>query len=134
MMETIISYVHTSLYIPAIQRLAFHLPLVHILGTNHCGNLQHTALKWRKLFQDVICCRDYYERRVARFYHQIQLEYYGGNRSVSIEGIVLEHFSALSNVYINSTTPPCQCHTVFHSFYLTIANNILPLLLQTSIV
>ena len=38
MMETTIYDLPTSFYIPAIQRLAFHLPLVRILGTNHCGD------------------------------------------------------------------------------------------------
>ena len=35
---------------------------------------------------------------------------------MSIEGIVLEHFSALSKADINSTTPSRQHHSVFHSF------------------
>ena len=35
---------------------------------------------------------------------------------MSIEGIVLEHFSALPKAYINSTTPSRQRHAVFHSF------------------
>ena len=39
MMETTISDFHTSLYIPAIHKLAFHLPHVRILGTNHCGEM-----------------------------------------------------------------------------------------------
>ena len=38
MMEKSIADFHTSLYIPAIQSLSFHLPHVHILGTNQCGN------------------------------------------------------------------------------------------------
>ena len=37
MMETTISHFHTSFYITAIQKLAFQLPHVCILGTNHCG-------------------------------------------------------------------------------------------------
>ena len=36
MMETTISDFHTSFYIPSIQELAFHLPHVRILSTNHC--------------------------------------------------------------------------------------------------
>ena len=36
-METTIYDFHTSFYIPAIQKLDFHLPYVRILGTNHCG-------------------------------------------------------------------------------------------------
>ena len=95
MMETTISDFHTSFYIPAIQELAFHLPHVRILGTNHCGEMQRTAFKRRELFQDILCRRDYSERVVASFDNQIQSENYSGNISVSIEGIALEHFSAV---------------------------------------
>ena len=59
MMETTISDFHTSFYIPAIQKLAFNLPHVRILGTNYCGEMQHTAFKQRELFQDVLCRLDY---------------------------------------------------------------------------
>ena len=62
---------------------------------NHCGGSRQTAFKRRKSFQDVLCRHDYDDMVVASFAHQIQSEYYGGNRSVSIEGIVLENFSAL---------------------------------------
>ena len=72
MMETKNSDFHTSLYIPAIQKLAFRLPHVHILGTNHCGEMRRTAFKRRELFQDVICRCDYAERVVANFSNQIQ--------------------------------------------------------------
>ena len=74
MMETTISDFRTSFYIPAIQKLAFHLPHVRIIGTNHCGDLRHTAFKCRELFQDVLCHHDYAERVVARFSHQTELE------------------------------------------------------------
>ena len=89
MMEIAISYFRTSFYIPAIPKLAFHLPHVHILGKNHCGEMRRTAFKQHELFQDVLCLRDYAERVVASFANKIQSEYYGGNRSVSIEGIAL---------------------------------------------
>ena len=72
MMETTIYYFHASFYIPAIQRSAFHLLPVRILGTNQYGELRLTASKCRKLFQDVICRRDYAERVVARSYHKIK--------------------------------------------------------------
>ena len=114
-METNISGFHTSFYIPAIQHLAFHLPHVRILGTNHCGAMWRTAFKWRELFQYVICCCYYAERLVASFSRQIQSEYYGGNRSLSIEGVLLEHFSALPMADINTTTQSRQRHVVFYS-------------------
>ena len=67
MMETTISDLHTSFYIPDIQNLASHLLHVHILGTNHCGKMQRTAFKQSELFQDVLCHHDYAERLVASF-------------------------------------------------------------------
>ena len=51
--------------------------------------------KHRKSFEYVLCCRGYSERVVTSFARQIQSEYYGGNISMSIEGIALEHFSEL---------------------------------------
>ena len=74
MTETTISDFLTSFYIPAIQNLAFHLPHVHILGTNHFGTMQRTAFKRRELFQDFLCPRNYAERVVSSFSHQIQSE------------------------------------------------------------
>ena len=52
---------YTSFYIPANQKLIFHLLHVRILGTNHCGEMRRTAFKRRELFQDVICRRNYSE-------------------------------------------------------------------------
>ena len=112
--------------------LAFHLPYMFILGTNHCGELQRTAFKRRKLFQDVLCSCFYDERVVAIFSHQKKSEYHGGNISFSIEGISLEHFSALPKSDSNSTSSSRQRHTVFHYFYLVIANKMLSLLLHTA--
>ena len=63
----------------------------------------------------VVFC-EYDEREVASFPHQIQSEYYGGNRSVSIEGIALENFSVLPQTEINSSKKICPQHAVFHSF------------------
>ena len=72
MMETKNSNLHTSFYIPAIQKLAFNLPYMRILGKNQCGEMRRTAFKRRELFQYVLCCRDYAKRVVARFANKIQ--------------------------------------------------------------
>ena len=72
MMETIISDFHTSFYIPAIQKLAFRLPYVHILDTNHCGEMRPIAFKRHELFQYIKCRCDYAERVVAIFDNQIK--------------------------------------------------------------
>ena len=75
-----------------------------------------TAFKRRELFQDVLCRRDYSESVVASFAHQIQSESYCRNISVYIEVISLEHFSAVPQADINSSTPSIRSHEVFHSF------------------
>ena len=72
MMETTIYNFHTSFYIPEIQKLAFHLRHVQIMGINNCGDSCRTEFKRRKSFQDVLCRRDYSERVVSIFPHQIQ--------------------------------------------------------------
>ena len=71
-MEKTISDFHTIFYIPDIQKLAFHIPHVRILGTNHCGEMLRTAFKLRELFQDVLCIFGYDERVVTSFSNQIQ--------------------------------------------------------------
>ena len=131
MMETTIYSFDTIYYIPEIQKLAFHIPHAQILGMNHCGDSCRTAFKRRKSFQYVLCCRDYSTRVVSSFPHQIQSEYYGGNKSVYIEDIVLENFSALPQTKINSSTTPFPRHAVFHYYFHMTANKILPILLHT---
>ena len=59
---------------------------------------------------------DYSEGLVDRFGHQIQYEFYGGNRSVSIEGIVLEHLSDTGQETYSTSSNSRTCHAVFHSF------------------
>ena len=78
--------------------------------------MRRIDFKRRELFQDVLCCRDYAESVVASFDNQIQSEYFGGNRYVSIEGIALEDFSAVPQADINLSTISRQRHAVFHYF------------------
>ena len=100
---------------------------IYLVQTN-VVSCERKSSKPRKIFQYVLCCRDYYEREVARFSHQIQSEYYYGNRSVSIVGIALKGRYQF-NYKIRSTS--CS---VSLFFYLMIANNMLTLLLHTSLV
>ena len=72
MMKTNISNCHKYIYIPEVQKLAFHIPHLQIIGTNQCGDSRRTEFKRRKSFQDVLCRRDYAERLVASFVHQIK--------------------------------------------------------------
>ena len=94
MKETSIADVHTSLYILAIKNLAFRLPYVQTLRTNHCGNTCCEAFNFCRENQYVLCRHDYSERVVVSFSHQINYEYYVGNISMFIEGIALGHFYA----------------------------------------
>ena len=71
-METSIDDLHKSFYILLIQKFAFDLPHVRILGTNHYGNTLHEAFKRRSAKQDVLCRRYYAEIVVPSFAHQIQ--------------------------------------------------------------
>ena len=61
-------------YIPEIQKLALHLLHLRILETLHCGNTHREAFKIRSDFRDVLYRRDYAERVVATFSHQVQYE------------------------------------------------------------
>ena len=72
MMEKTIPNFHASFFIPEIQKLAFHIPHIQIIGTDHCGDYLQTAFKRHKSFQDVLCYCDYAERVFAIFAHQIQ--------------------------------------------------------------
>ena len=104
MMETYIADFRTSFYIPEIQKLSFHLPHVRIRGDNHCGKTPCETFKRCSENKDVLCCCDYTKRVVASFAHQIQSEYYGNNRYVSIEGILLGHFSAPTHTETSGTS------------------------------
>ena len=86
---------HQKFYIPEIQKLAFFLPHVFIFVAHHCGNTHREAFKIHAVYQNVLCRCDYAKHLVSRFAHQIRSEHYGGNKSLSIEGISLGHFSAI---------------------------------------
>ena len=57
---------------------------------------------------------DYAEILVYSLAHQIQSKYYGGNRSVYIEGIALEHFSEPAYTETSVTPKACTRHSVFY--------------------
>ena len=117
-METTISNFHTFFYIPVIQKVAFDIPHVKILGTNHCGDSRQTAFKRHQSFQDVLCCRDFAEMVFADFDNLIQSEYYGGNKSVSIKGIsctehaVFQYFLLGGSKQDTSTTTSHSKHFI----------------------
>ena len=79
----------------------------------------------------MLCLHDYEESVVACFSHQIQSEYYSGNRYLYIEDIVLENFSAPTHTETETTTQELTHHTVSYSFFLMTAHKMLPQLLHT---
>ena len=107
---------HEKFYIPAIQKLEFHLPHVRIFGNHYCAKERCGEFKCQGNLHDVLCRRDYAERVVSSFAHQIKSEYYGGNRSLFIEGISLEHFSELHHSSPFLASDNVSHHAVFHSF------------------
>ena len=107
-----------SFYIPGIQKIAFCFPHVCILGTHHFVKERRDEFKiWGNL-HDVLCFRDYAEQVVASFSHQIQSEYYGGNRSVSNEGVYLVHFNASHHPIPLLAIDNMSQHAVFCYFFL----------------
>ena len=118
MVETPIYDFYTSLCKPSIKQLSIHVPHSHIIGTYHCGNTRSEAFNHSGFSQDVLCCWSYAEILVVGVSQQIQSKYYGGNRSVSIEGIALDQFSD-SKQPLPLSAPPLFTHNdVFHSFFL----------------
>ena len=103
MIETSILKFHNKYYITSIKKLAFHLPHVRIIGTHNCGKECHEEFKLRSKQHDVLCRSDYEDHIVSIFAHQIKSESCGGNRSVSIEGIELENFSASNQASLSLT-------------------------------
>ena len=66
-MELSIEEFHKDLYIPAIQKLAFHLPHVRILGTHHFGNTGQEEFRRHSDLQYVLCHRDDSKYALDRF-------------------------------------------------------------------
>ena len=78
--------------------------------------MRQEALKRPSYFQDVLYHHDYAENVVAIVTHQIQYEYYSGNRSVSIEGTALEKFSTTDQETSSSSFYSCKNHDMFHYY------------------
>ena len=89
MMKTSIVDLNQCFYIPAVQKLAFHLQHTCIIGTHNCGNKRWEAFKRLADYHDFLFHWDYAERLVDIFAHHIKSAYYGDNIYVSIEVIAL---------------------------------------------
>ena len=124
LLETSITEFHEIFCILEIQKMAFHLPHVRILGTHHCGKERREAFKHHGNSYVVLCRFGYEELLVSSIDRQIRSEYYGDNRYVSIEVISLEN-----SVYYTSPVYcwhhiMCQCRHCFTPSYTVTANRI----------
>ena len=79
-MESSIVDSRQKFYIPKIQKPAIHLPHVRTFGRHHFDKTGWEAFNCLAAYQCVLWRQDYSEHIVSRFSHQIQSEYYGGNR------------------------------------------------------
>ena len=69
------------------------MPHVSILGKHHCAALRKQAFEQRaKEFSDIFSRRDYSERFVLKPGIEIQSQHFGGNRTLSIEGVSVEFY------------------------------------------
>ena len=130
-MKTSIADFHTSFYIPPIQKLAFHLPHVHVLGNNHCGNTHREAFNCQSSKQDVFCCCDYSERVVTSLHTK-----YSINTIAEIYLCLLKalHWITLVHQHVQKQKEQHNhTHVIlcFINFCLMTANRILPQILYT---
>lgn len=89
-------------YLPALKKFAEHKFLYCILSKNHLGKL-------RRNFEvgNVWSQRDFAERLTLAFNQQLQQDYFGGQATISIEGVALEFYKA------DGTTKKMHFHTYF---------------------
>ena len=66
---------HVKYYHPAIEKLAYHMPHVCILGTNHVGKTRREAVERGHCDCDVKLRCDYAERLTAALMHHIQSQF-----------------------------------------------------------
>ena len=108
--ETITSF-HQNYYMPSIEKLAYHLAHVRILGSNHVGLTRKQALMRRGQKKDIKLVRDFAERLGSCFGKEFQSQHFGGSASLSMEGVAFDYVDD----EFNSPTIG-QVKGEFHSF------------------
>jgi len=93
-----VSNFHQNYYKPAIEKLAYHLAHVKILGTNHIGLTRREALSMRHEKKDIKVQHDFVDILVAAFLTEIHSEQFGGNQTLSMEGLAMEYIDASNNL------------------------------------
>ena len=74
---------YNNYYIPMLEKYAYHLPHVILLGKNECSKIRKESLK----IGDVETIRDYAERLSFDFDNEIMSQHFGNSLSLSMEGV-----------------------------------------------
>ena len=72
LLETSITEFHENIYIPYIQKMTFHFPHVHILGTHNCGKECCNTFKRQSNLYYILCRQGYADQIVSSFSYQMQ--------------------------------------------------------------
>ena len=81
----------SEIYLPMLERYAYHLPHVKLLGKKWCGEMRRRILlSTPHIVGETV--RDYAERLQGKFNWEIQSAHWGWNRSLSIEGCSIVMF------------------------------------------
>ena len=110
---------HRDYYLPALEKLTYHLAYVKILSKYHCAALRDHA--FRTCPGSAKTKRDYAERLAAAFTLEIQAEHFGNGRSLSMEGSSVETFCSAVAARVRAQTPytvdDADVHMHFHSHF-----------------
>ena len=97
---------HSEYYIPAIEKLAVHLPHVYILGVNNFSSKRNDIFVSKHNIFDHKCTRDYAERCQV-LSEQVDSRYFSVWKFIYMEGFALDQFFKLKP----STIPMEQFHS-----------------------
>ena len=94
---------YSEYYIPEIEKLAFHLPRVYILGGNNCAGKIHDIFvnRHNKFYCKCTCA---YAERCQVLSEQVHSQYFSGCESLSMEVVPLDPL----NKFKLSTIPMAQ--------------------------
>ena len=80
-------------YIPAIEKLSFHLERVQILGGNECVTTRKEAMKSHKIYIDIREIKYYAGKYSESTSLKIQYQHWVGKRQLFMEIVTLDYFN-----------------------------------------
>eukprot|EP00978_Attheya_sp_CCMP212_P009408 scaffold22285_cov77-Attheya_sp.AAC.1 len=121
-LEKKIGEFHEEYYRPSIERLVYHRSYYKILGKNNVAAIRQDA--FQNSPGSIATRSDYAEKFSFAPDGQLQGEYFSNNRSLSMEGCCLDHFTTPLHHLINMQTPGVayvpkdkDVQRVFHSHF-----------------